>query len=397
MGIPKLNKFILKKLDEINGRGVEARHLDDYDGKSFAVDISFYIYQSLSSGHIQGIFNLISKLKQFGIIPILVFDGRPEPEKNFTLKQRKQKKNGNKSKIIDLEQSISDLDSDYLTSSMDSINPESDDDYYNELSIQEKLEKRLVDSEKNLEFKKKEIKEEIKKLKKRCFEIKYNHIVDIKEMLDILNIKYIHLPNYEADLVCSELVKNGLADFTMTNDMDLLALGCPKNIRGFNFKDNNVVEYDTKKICESLEITQEQFTDLCIMFKTDYNHRISSMDNDEIFELLKKYGNIENILIHSMKDDSIKIFNKFTFDKSRKIFNQSLSLEELVIINNEEIYIEDRRDIVYYLVSNCPKLNRNLINKKLDFIIGKNKTYYTRPIYDIYQDLEITEEGVLVF
>lgn len=224
MGIPKLNKFILKKLDEINGRGVEARHLDDYDGKSFAVDISFYIYQSLSSGHIQGIFNLICKLKQFGIIPILVFDGRPEPEKNFTLKQRKQKKNGNKSKIIDLEQSISDLDSDYLTSSMDSINPESDDDYYNELSIQEKLEKRLVDSEKNLEFKKKEIKEEIKKLKKRCFEIKYNHIVDIKEMLDILNIKYIHLPNYEADLVCSELVKNGLADFTMTNDMDFLAL-----------------------------------------------------------------------------------------------------------------------------------------------------------------------------
>ena len=388
MGIPKLNKFIVEKLNEKNGKGVYFRNLNDYNGKSFAVDVSFYIYQSLSTGHIQGIFNLISKLKQFAIIPILVFDGRPQPEKNFTLNQRKQKKIGNKSKIIKLEQSISDIDSDYLTSSLDSINPESDDDSYNENS----QKKEYID----LEFKKKEIKDEIKKLKKRCIEIKYNHIVEIKEMLNILNIKYIHLPNYEADLVCSELVKYGIADFTMTNDMDLLALGCPKNIRGFNFKDNNVVEYDTKNICESLEITQEQLTDLCIMFKTDYNYRISSMNNDEIFELLKKYGNIENILINSMKDDSIKIFNKFTFDKSRQIFNQSISLEKLVIINNEKIYFDDRRDIVYYLISNCPKLNRNLINKKLDFIIGRNQKYYSQPNYDIYKNLEIIDEGVLL-
>ena len=49
--------------------------------------------------HIEGFLNLISKLKNFDIDPIFIFDGRPPKEKKNVLDNRRKNRNKIKHKI----------------------------------------------------------------------------------------------------------------------------------------------------------------------------------------------------------------------------------------------------------------------------------------------------------
>lgn len=49
------------------------------------------------------------------------------------------------------------------------------------------------------------------------------------DILQCLDIEYYIAP-YEADAQMAYLVKEGIADFAVTEDSDLIAYGCPKTI-----------------------------------------------------------------------------------------------------------------------------------------------------------------------
>ena len=48
----------------------------------------------------------------------------------------------------------------------------------------------------------------------------------VTEILDLLQIEHYTSP-YEADAQMAYMVKEGLADFAITEDSDLIAFGCP--------------------------------------------------------------------------------------------------------------------------------------------------------------------------
>jgi len=342
MGIP-INNYLKSKCCE----SIKARNLNYYSKKRLAIDVSMFIYQSLHAyedGHVQGIFNFISKLMRFKIIPIIVFDGCPGSEKDNTLRKRRLIKENSKQKIIQLEQEIENLysESSYLEGS--------------------------GDSNSDIEERREILTRKIKKLKQKCIEIKHEHIYDIKFMLNLLNISYVHVYNSEADVVCSELVRHGLADGVISNDMDLIAYRCPMVIRDFNFKLETVVEYNVSDICKNLQITQKQLTDLCIMCGTDYNSRIGYFDENELLSMLKDNMSIEK-LIESAKDKNIKISTKFNHEKSQQIFNSIIELGDIKIHKNE--WMSDREQVFSYLINKCPKLKSKSVHKKLDLILGK--------------------------
>ena len=49
----------------------------------------------------------------------------------------------------------------------------------------------------------------------------------MQEILELLNIEFYVAP-YEADAQMAYMVKEGIADFAITEDSDLIAFGCPK-------------------------------------------------------------------------------------------------------------------------------------------------------------------------
>jgi exonuclease-1 len=82
------------------------------------------------------------------------------------------------------------------------------------------------------------------------------------------NVWYCVAP-YEADPQLAFMVASGLADFVITEDSDLLAYGCPHTL--FKLRLSGTCQsVHLSRILESLRISKEEFTDLCILAGCDY-------------------------------------------------------------------------------------------------------------------------------
>jgi 5'-3' exonuclease len=101
---------------------------------------------------------------------------------------------------------------------------------------------------------------------------------------------------------------------------------------------------------ESLELTSEEFLDLCIMCGTDYNKNIFRVGPEKAYKYIKQFSTIENISKNTTLDTSIlkhvrgrELFRDYE-QKNIKIpycgepdFNK---LEEFIIKNNIRCSIE---------------------------------------------------------
>jgi len=375
MGIP-IKQFVLKTL---NGAvGINTRHLGEaFCCKCVAVDITSYLYLSLATGNItEGIFNLISKLRGYGIIILVVFDGCPPDTKFTVVNKRRRYRNRAGDKIIELKLQkeilirkaslIRERDSGYLSSSFDSIqsnehnldfdNKDTDEccDDFDLIEINSTIEKLDI---------------EIKKYEKRAVSIKIEHIIEIKELLNLLHIQYVHMEEYEADVVCSALAKYKLVDAVLSNDMDMLAYGCPIILRDFTFKKDTITEYNTSKIIKNLDLDTNQFIDFCIILGNDYNSRLCNYcDDDDIYKLIKKYDNIENI-INYMEKENISYNKNCKYENTRQIYNMIIPYKDIYIHNVLPQYHYNKEYISNYLVPKCPRLKLGLILRKISTIM----------------------------
>ena len=77
--------------------------------------------------------------------------------------------------------------------------------------------------------------DEAKKYFMRSLQLRSKMIDLLKDILKCLDIEFIVAP-YEADAEIAYLVREGIADFAISEDSDLIAFGCPRLILklGFN-------------------------------------------------------------------------------------------------------------------------------------------------------------------
>ena len=245
---------------------------------------------------------------------------------------------------------------------------------------------------------------ELKKVKnkKKSANIIKNDIKNVKKLFKHFGIPYIHL-DYEADIICANLVKTKLCDYCLSDDMDLLAFGCNKIIRNLSFKTNNVSIYCLENILKSLKLTYQQFIDLCILCGTDYTSKIIGLKGNYILELIHQYNNIDNIIenfntiydeFYNKTGKYLKISDNFNFNSVRKVYNTSYGkdflLQKIGYIDFDKIknslidYVEDRNKyfiLFQYCSNNCKSLNNYLIKTKLTSIfegyqIILNHSYY---------------------
>jgi hypothetical protein len=122
------------------------------------------------------------------------------------------------------------------------------------------------------------------------------NINDIKKMLDYLKIPHVSIANGEADPVCAKIMADykGAIRFVLSDDVDLLALGCPV-LRNFNFAKNTAEYLHPDRIREHLGLSQEQMIDLFIMFSTEYRPIFAKYTKLEILEYLKILGTLEAV------------------------------------------------------------------------------------------------------
>ena len=284
MGIKELGSFLQQHCSE----AIYDLKLKDKSGCKCAIDVSLFMYRfkySCGENFLSKFIEQINRLKLNNITPIYVFDGTPPKEKIDTINERKDKKNDYKEQIKQLKETQENND--------------------------------ISEEQKNI------IKTKIDKINKKLIYEKKENINQLKYLLDILNIKYIHKET-EADLINSKLCEEGYVDMVISEDMDHLTSGTKLLLRDFNVNNNIVKCYDLKKILECLELTHEKWIDLCILFGCDYLKRIRGMGTNTSYKFIKNNIDkpIEELLsiIQQTKKCTIPENYIHEFNNAKKIF-----------------------------------------------------------------------------
>jgi len=313
MGIKNL-KVILNQKCKL---AINTRKLESYRGMILGIDISIFLYKYLynNNDHLEGLTRLILKLLKNQITPLFVFDGKPPKEKFETLQNRREKRdfmNIKKNLIencINFDRSSFDIFKNYILKYVNEVN--------NSYIITDKeIEHLFNQTDDNL-------KRDYDKINKKIIYVTQQHIESSKKLFDLFGIKYIYAP-CEAESLLALLCKNNYIDGCISEDMDILPNGCHLFLRNFNADKNYIDEYCLKGILDNLNITNEQFIDLCILCGCDYTSKINGMGPITAYKLILKFSNIENFIENN---DKFIIPENFNYVKARKLFNYPISDE----------------------------------------------------------------------
>jgi len=326
MGIKDLKALIRKH----SPNGITIQDLSSYSNKVIAIDISIYFYRFLSYGnHLSGLVRQILLLLDNRITPLYVFDGKPPEEKSDVLKERKEKKEKLMADKLLLEEKLAEAE-----------NP-------NEI---ETLKKTLW------------------LLSRELICVTPEHNESAKQLFDLFGVPYL-VADGEAEILCAKLCKLGYVDGCLSEDTDLLPNGSKIFINNFKVTQRFVQEFNLNIILSEMNITHDQFIDICILCGCDYTNKIEGLAKDGAYALIKKLGNIEGIIQyinHHKKTVANKytVPNDFNYQRAREIFNTSI--EELVDPNlivtkmNDKVNIDKLELFVH---NNCERLSKKYLHQ----------------------------------
>jgi len=309
MGIKHLNKFLRTEC----GNSIKVISIAELSGKKIAVDISIYMYKYESNeALIENMYIMLAIFRQYNIIPIFIFDGKPPTEKKALLQKRREDK-----KEAEKEYNI-------LKQKLEMNNDVSTDD-------------------------KQEIISNMDILKKQFIYINREKIEQVKNLIRSYGATYYDAPG-EADELCALLVLKNKVWACLSEDMDMFVYGCTRVIRYLSLFNRTAVLYDMKGILENLSLTQKELREICVLSGTDYN--IQNCNN----KCDNKSKNTPNLF------EILKMFNKYKKEKTILKLYEWLEFYEWLKINSD--YITDYELLKnIYDIFDLKKTNLTLFEK----------------------------------
>jgi len=270
MGIQKLYEVLDKHCPD----AIITARFEELIGYRIAVDISVFLYKYIrSSGPVRWIDDfimLLCTLKGHGIKSVCVFDGPNAPiekldeqeerresrEKTVSkmneckrLRQLIKKKyiDGNKTCLDEaLKEEVRALLTSKRSGKLDTVN-------YNDIHD-------VVDS----------LGSRIRKYELQTLPITDEYKNKAKEVIAHMGIAQFQADG-EAETLCAFLCVNGYVDAVLSEDTDVLAYGAPMLLSKIDLKNKTVRMLQINYILDHLGLELDEFKDLCIMLRCDYN------------------------------------------------------------------------------------------------------------------------------
>ncbi|KAK9446937.1 PIN domain-like protein [Limtongia smithiae] len=227
-----------------------------------------------TTSHLMGMFYRTLRIVDNGIKPVYVFDGHPPHLKNGELAKR----------YVRREEALKGLENAKETG--DTV-------------LEDKFARRTVRVTK-------EQNEEAKKL------------------LKLMGIPYVDAP-CEAEAQCAALAKAGKVYAAASEDMDTLCFAAPVLLRHLTFSEQRklpITEVELSKALEGLELTMDQFIDLCILLGCDYLEPIKGVGPATAIKLVREHKNLDGIVkyIQDHPESRYKIPENWPYADARELF-----------------------------------------------------------------------------
>uniref|UniRef100_A0A0E0L549 Flap endonuclease 1 n=1 Tax=Oryza punctata TaxID=4537 RepID=A0A0E0L549_ORYPU len=176
-------------------------------------------------------------------------------------------------------------------------------------------------------------KDAIEKFSKRTVKVTKQHNEECKRLLRLMGVPVVEAP-CEAEAECAALCINDKVYAVASEDMDSLTFGAPRFLRHLmdpSSKKIPVMEFEVTKVLEELELTMDQFIDLCILSGCDYCDSIKGIGGQTALKLIRQHGSIESIL-ENINKDRYQIPEDWPYQEARRLFkepNVTLDIPEL--------------------------------------------------------------------
>ncbi|GLJ19359.1 hypothetical protein SUGI_0348800 [Cryptomeria japonica] len=292
MGVKGLTKLLADNAP----KSIKEQKFESYFGRKIAVDASMSIYQFLIvvgrvgnetltneagevTSHLQGMFTRTIRLLEAGIKPVYVFDGKPPELKKEELAKRLSRR----------EEATEDLAEAIETG----------------------------------------VKEDIERYSKRTVKVTKQHNEDCKKLLRLMGVPVIEAPS-EAEAECASLCKSGKVYAVASEDMDSLTFGASRFLRHLmepSSKKIPVMEFEISKVLEELNLTMDQFIDMCILCGCDYCDTIRGIGAQTALKLIRQHGSLEKIL-ENLNKDRYQIPEDWPYERARSLFKEPLVTPE---------------------------------------------------------------------
>jgi len=275
-------------MENCTSKSIYKSGLKQFANRTIVIDTSIYLYKFSEKGAVaENIYLMISVFRQYNIVPVFVFDGKPPIEKKALLIRRKIEKDTAEAKYNELKSAVESGESDMDTATM----------------------------------------VEMDKLKKQFIRVTESDIEKSKSIMRAYGVPYIESKG-ESDHLCAFLVKHGFAWACLSDDMDMFLYGCPRVIRHLSLLHHEAVFYDTVQILYDLDMSQEVFNDIAILSGTDYNLNDQKSLSDTV-RLYMKFRESRNKkpFCEWLIETTNYIDNPDNLQRVRRLFDLNLFLE----------------------------------------------------------------------
>ena len=140
--------------------------------------------------------------------------------------------------------------------------------------------------------------EKLDKFSRRTVKVTREHNEECKRLLKLMGVPYVDAP-CEAEAQCAALAKAGKVYAAGSEDMDTLTFASPIILRHLTFSEARkmpISEINLDKALEGLEMTMDQFIDLCIMLGCDYCDSIRGIGPMKAVALIREHKNLETVI-----------------------------------------------------------------------------------------------------
>jgi 5'-3' exonuclease len=384
MGIKDLNKILKTKCES----ALNTRPLSAYMGYRVAIDTSIFLYKFMYvyGNIVDGLVRLTVTLLNNGILPVYVLDGKPPKEKMDLLNERKEKREEMilTAKILRDITDAKDENPELLKGDIDVLILES---YQKNVKLKKgEGEGEKVDGESPSIMVNKILSvndwdilyngqvDEMEKyregIERKIIQIRKEHIEDVKKLMSLFGVPCI-IAQSEAESLCAVLCKKKIVDAVLSEDMDVLATGGTVLLKNFSMeKGGSVTEVCLEGVLNGLDLSYDQFLDMCILCGCDYTTKIGGIGPMHALKLVKTYGSIEGAMPYILK--KYKVPTDFDYVTSRQLFKEACCNDDFEKYKCDVLQTPIQyEELVKFIQEKAPKLK----GKPMTDLEGLSKEY----------------------